>query len=86
LKLGHHGKSEIRVESYAWGERDRVVGVKPHDNGARGRGEAGGDEHRANVHAGFLQDRRVDEHDVGHGEEGREPGAELGRDSRARGG
>ena len=34
-------------------------------------------------HACFLKDRRVDEHDVGHGEKGREPGAELGRDVRA---
>jgi hypothetical protein len=43
-------------------------------------------EHRANVHAGLLQDRRIDEHDVGHGEEGREPSTELGRDARAGGG
>jgi hypothetical protein len=86
LKLGHHGKSEIRVEPHARGERDRIVGVKPHDDGARRRGEAGGDEHRANVHAGLLQDRRIDEHDVGHGEEGREPSTELGRDARAGGG
>jgi hypothetical protein len=48
-----------------------------------GASEAGGDKHRANVHACFLEYRRIDEHDVGHGEKGREPGAELGRDVRA---
>ena len=35
------------------------------------------------VHAGLLQDRRIDEHDVGHGEEGGEAGAELGADGSA---
>ena len=34
-------------------------------------------------HACFLKDPRVNEHDVGHGEKGRERGAELGRDVRA---
>jgi hypothetical protein len=77
---------QSKKEPDARGERDRIVGVKPHDDGARRRGEAGGDEHRANVHAGLLQDRRIDEHDVGHGEEGREPSTELGRDARAGGG
>ena len=71
-ELGHHGEGEIGVEPHARGERDGVVGVKPHDGGRERRGEAGGDEHRAMIHAGFLENCRVDEHDVGHGEEGRE--------------
>ena len=82
-KLGHHGEGEIGVEPHAGGERDGVVGVKPHDDGARRGGKAGGDEHRAMIHASLLEDRRVDEHDVGHSEEGREPGAELGPDRRS---
>jgi hypothetical protein len=56
---------------------DRVVGVKPHDDRARRGRKAGRDEHRADIHARFLQDRQIDEHDVGHGEEGREPGVEF---------
>ena len=47
---------------------------------------AGGDTHGAMIHAGFLEDRRVDEHDVGNGEEGGEAGPELGRNGRACGG
>ena len=68
-ELGHHGEGEIGVEPHAGGKRDGVVGVEPHDGGRERRGEAGGDEHRAMIHAGLLEDRRVDEHDVGHGEE-----------------
>src|SRR6476661_2269057 len=48
------------------------------------RGAAGGDEHRAVVHVGLLEDRRVDENDVGHGAEGRETGTELSCNARAR--
>ena len=51
---------------------------------AERRGKTSGDEHRAMVHPGALEDRGVDEHDVGHGEEGRDPGAKLGRDARSR--
>ena len=54
--------------------------------GASRGGEAGGDEHGAMIHPGFLQDRRVDEHDVGHGEKGGEAGTELGCHARAGGG
>ena len=81
-ELRHHGEGEIGVEPHAGGKRDGVVGVEPHDGGRERRGEAGGDEHRAMIHAGLLEDRRVDEHDVGHGEEGGEAGPELGRHAR----
>jgi len=82
-QLGHDGEGEIGVEAHARGERDRIIGVKPHDERSRGGGEAGGDEHGAVVHPGFFQDRRVDEHDVGHGQEGGETGAKLGADARS---
>ena len=78
-ELRHHGEGEIGVEPHAGRERDGVVGVEPHDGGADGGGEAGRHEHGAMIHAGLFQDRRVHEHDVGHGEEGGEAGAELGR-------
>jgi hypothetical protein len=83
LKLGNDGEGKIGVEPHTGGERDGVVRVKPHDDGARRRGEAGGDEDRAMIHPRLLEDRGVDEHDVGHGEEGGEPGAKLGSDARA---
>src|SRR6476660_10096797 len=38
------------------------------------------------IHAGLLEDRRVYEHGVGHGEEGGEPGAQLRRHAGASGG
>ncbi len=77
-ELGHHGEGEIRVESHAGGERDRIVGVEPHDGGAHRRGETCRHEYGTMIHADLLQDRRVHEHDVGHGEEGGEAGAKLG--------
>ena len=78
-ELRHDGEGEIGVEPHAGRERDGVVGIEPHDGGARRGGEAGGDEHGAVVHARLLEHGRVDEHDVGHGEEGGETGAKLGR-------
>ncbi len=50
-ELRHHGEGKIGVEPHARGERDGVIGVKPHDEGACRRGQAGGDEHGAMVHA-----------------------------------
>ena len=85
-ELRHHGEGEIGVEPHAGRERDGVVGVEPHDGGRERGGKAGRDEHGAVVHAGLLQDRRVDEHDVGHGQEGGEAGAELGGHRGAGGG
>ena len=65
------------------GERDRVVGVKPHDRAAQRRGEAGRHEHGALVHPGHDQDRRVDEDDVGHRQERGEARHQLGLDAGA---
>src|SRR6516165_2250648 len=60
------------------GERDGIIGVERHHQGRdRGR-DAGRDEHRALVHARIAEDLRVDEDDVDHGEESRDPGDELG--------
>src|SRR3546814_14277348 len=41
----HHAVGEVGVEPHAGSERDRVVGVDPHDRGPDRRGDAGGDEH-----------------------------------------
>jgi hypothetical protein len=61
---------------------DRVVGVKPHDDRARRGRKAGRYEHRADIHARFLRIAGLTNM-IGHGEKGREPGAEFGRDARA---
>jgi hypothetical protein len=74
----HYGEREERIEPHAWRKRDGIIGVERHHQGRdRGR-DAGGDEHRALVHARIAQDLRVDEDDVDHGEESRNPGDELG--------
>ena len=49
---------------------------------ADGRRQAGRDEQGTLVHPGFAQDAGVDEQDVGHGQEGGDPG----EDFRAHGG
>ena len=74
----HHGVGEEGVEAHAGGQGDRVVGDQAHDGRADGRCQAGGDEHRALVHAGLAEDARVDEEDVGHGQEGGDPRQDLG--------
>ena len=76
----HNGEGEEGIQPHARRERDRVVGIERHDQrGHRGR-NAGRDEYRALVHARAGEDLRVDEHDIDHGEEGRDAGDELGAD------
>ncbi len=74
----HHGVGEEGVEAHAWRQGDRVVGDQAHHRRTDGRRQAGGDEDRALVHAGFAEDARVDEEDVGHGQEGGDTGQDLG--------
>ena len=79
----HHRVGEVGVEPHAGRHGDGEVGVEPHQRRAERRGEAGGDEHRAPVHAGLGEDRRVDEGDVDHRHVGRQAGEQLGPDGRA---
>ncbi|MOA23163.1 hypothetical protein D3C78_1437670 [compost metagenome] len=72
-----HGVGEEGVQAHAGGEGDRIVGDQAHDRRADGRGQAGGDEDRALVHARRAEDARVDEQDIGHGQEGGDPGEDL---------
>ncbi len=74
----HHGVGEESVQAHARRQGDRVVGDQAHHRRAEGRRQAGGDEDRALVHAGFAEDARVDEEDVGHRQEGGETGQHLG--------
>ncbi|MDT4862621.1 hypothetical protein FQZ97_972860 [compost metagenome] len=72
-----HGVGEEGVEAHARRQGDRVVGQQAHDRRTDGRRQAGGNEHRALVHAGFGEHVGVDEEDVGHGQEGGETGEDL---------
>lgn len=73
-----HGVGKEGVEAHARREGDRVVGDQAHHGGTDGGGQAGRDEDRALVHAGFAQDAWVHEQDVGHGPECRDPRENLG--------
>ncbi len=73
-----HGVGEEGVQAHARRQGDRVVGDDAHGHRADGRGQAGGDEERALVHAGLAEDARVDEQDVGHGQEGGDARENLG--------
>ena len=64
--------SEVGVERHSRSERDGIVGVKAHHQGAdRGR-EAGGENHSLDRHPRLGQDLRIDDDDVGHRQESRE--------------
>ena len=76
----HHGEGEEGVDAHAGRQRDRIIGVKRHHHGAHRRRHAGGDEHRARVHARLAEDRRIDEHDIDHGQERGQTGDEFGLD------
>ncbi len=76
----HHGEGEEGVDAHAGRERDRIIGVQRHHHRAHRRRHAGGDEHRAGVHAGLAEDRWVDEDDVDHRQERGQAGDEFGAD------
>ncbi len=73
-----HGIGKEGVQAHARCKGDRVVGDQPHHRRADGGCQAGGDEYRALVHAGFAEDARVDEQDVGHRQESRDARENLG--------
>ena len=72
------GVSEVGVEAHAGGECQGVVGERSHEDAAEGRAEAGGGGDGGKRHAGFAEDGRVHEDDVGHRDEGGETGENLG--------
>ena len=73
----HHAEGEVGVQPHARRQGDRIVGEEGHQEAADGGGHAGRHEHRAERHLGGRQDRRIDEDDVGHRQEGRDPGHDL---------
>ena len=72
------GEAEIGVEPHARRQRERHVGGDAHQDAGEARGEAGGRRDRRDRHAGLAQDRRIDQHDIGHGQEGGDAREDLG--------
>ena len=72
------GEGEIGVEPHSRRERERHVGARPHQDAGEAGGEAGGRRDRRDGHAGLAQDRRIDQHDIGHGQEGGHAREDLG--------
>ena len=68
------------VLPHARRQSDRVVREQAHEQGAEGGRDTGRDEDGTGVHARIGKDGRVDDHDVGHGHEGREPRLDLSAD------
>lgn len=72
------GIGEVCVEAHAGCEGKGIVGECSHENAPEGRTEAGGGGDCGEGHAGFGEDGRVHEDDVGHRDEGGEAGEDLG--------
>ena len=73
-----HGVGEVGVDAHARRQRNRVSRIDPHQQATERRGETRGDRDGGGGHAGFAQDRGVDEDDVRHRQEGRYPGQGFG--------
>ena len=76
----HDREGEEGVDAHAGRERDRIIGIERHHQGAHRRGHTGRDEHRARIHPGFAENDRVDEDDVDHRQERGHTGNEFGAD------
>ena len=74
------GVGEVGVERHAGSEGDGIVGPESHDERGDRGGNAGGEENALDGHAGFGEDARVDDDDVGHGHESGEAGEEFAAD------
>jgi hypothetical protein len=66
------GEAEIGVEPHARRQRQRGIGDQPHQDRPEGSGETGRGRHRRDRHSRLAQDRGIDQHDIGHGQEGGE--------------
>ena len=78
VHLEADGVGEVGVEAHAGRERDGIARDDAHQDGAERRREAGGRGDRGQRNAGGGKDGRIDQHDVGHREKGRDAGQDLG--------
>src|SRR5690606_13092534 len=75
--------SEEGVEAHAGRQRDRQVGVQPHEDAREACDHHGGEQRPVRRHAAIAEHERVDDDDVGHRQEGRDAGDQLGASGRA---
>ena len=73
-----NGVGKVGVEAHAGSESQRIVGQCSHQDAAEGCAEAGSGGNGSKRHAGFRENGRVDEDDVGHGDESGEAGEDFG--------
>ena len=78
VHLEADGVSEVGVQAHARRQRDGIARHHAHENGAEGRGQAGGRGDRGQRHSGSGQDGRIDQHDIGHGQKRGDAGQNLG--------
>ena len=69
---------EVGVQAHARGESDGIAGHNAHQDRAERSRQAGGRGGRRQGHARIRQNGRIDQHDVRHGEEGRDSRQDLG--------
>ena len=74
---------EIGVHPHARRERQRIIREERHQHSREGGGETGRDKDGAAIHPRAAQDQRVDEHDVGHRQIGRQAGEDFDPNRRA---
>jgi hypothetical protein len=89
---GHHRgqlEGDHGVQAQAGRDRERIAAVHPHEQGQGRRHQGGRGGELAEVEAlavdvlGPAEDQRVEDDDVGHGEEGGEAATDLPLDRRA---
>ena len=69
---------EVGVETHPWGQRDGIARHHAHHDGAESRRKAGGRGYGSQRHSSGGENGRVDQHDVGHGQERGDSGQNLG--------
>ncbi len=78
MHLEADGVGEVGIEAHARGERDGIARDDAHENGTERRGEAGGGGDGGQRNARGGENGGIDQHDVGHREEGGDAGKNLG--------
>ena len=78
VHLEADGVGEVGIEAHAGGQGDGIAGDNAHQNGAEGSRQAGGHSGSGQRNSGSRKDGRIDQHDVGHRQEGSDAGQNLG--------
>ena len=70
------GEGKVCVQSHACRETDGIIRPEAHDEGGNGGRDCGGQKDTVGIHD-ISQNVRIDGQNVGHGEEGGDPGEDL---------